>query len=214
MHNQQFNRARKYTGADVVQCEIAPRPPSELTSGGPQSEAGLLLSHIKTHCTIVRDLFLSCKLTMLSLNSNRTRARLAARGMKFSLQPQRLLKTHSRQWVSDGQIIRLVQRNSRKNSTITNRSTTRESIKIGNIPINKPPKARQPNAAGFGKQVVELFRYAQKRRPYFFQFCTSLWIWFSADLMAQQIGDIEYDVAQTGRMLIIGGSASIPMYRW
>ncbi|KAG8163307.1 hypothetical protein KVR01_006604 [Diaporthe batatas] len=42
--------------------------------------------------------------------------------------------------------------------------------------------------------------------------CTSLLIWFTADVISQQIGDTEYDAAQTGRMLIIGGSASIPMF--
>lgn len=33
-------------------------------------------------------------------------------------------------------------------------------------------------------------------------------------MIAQQIGETEYDAAQTGRMLIIGGSASIPMHTW
>lgn len=149
---------------------------------------------------------------MLYLNSNKTR--MAAQRITFSLQPQQLLKTQLRQWFLDGQIARRVLRNSRTNSTIANQSTTSGSIKSGNTPINKSPIAGLPKEAGFRKQVVELYRCAQKRRPYLVQFCTSLWIWFSADVMAQQIGDIEYDVAQTGRMLIIGGSASIPMYKW
>lgn len=63
-------------------------------------------------------------------------------------------------------------------------------------------------------QLNQAFKDSPKRRPYLFQFCSSLAIWFSADMIAQQIGDTEYDAAQTGRMLIIGGSASIPMYKW
>lgn len=49
MHDKHFDRKGKRADADVVQCqcEIAPRPPSELTSGGSKSEAGMLLSHIK-----------------------------------------------------------------------------------------------------------------------------------------------------------------------
>lgn len=63
-------------------------------------------------------------------------------------------------------------------------------------------------------QVSQAYKNSHQRRPYLFQLCTSLAIWFSADIIAQQIGDTEYDAAQTGRMLIIGGSASIPMYKW
>lgn len=63
-------------------------------------------------------------------------------------------------------------------------------------------------------QPSQPYESSRKRNPYLFQFYTSLVIWFTADMMAQQIGEAEYDVAQTGRMLIIGGSASIPMYKW
>lgn len=63
-------------------------------------------------------------------------------------------------------------------------------------------------------QLSQSYRSSHQRRPYLFQICTSLVIWFSADMIAQQIGEEEYDAAQTGRMLIIGGSASIPMYTW
>lgn len=63
-------------------------------------------------------------------------------------------------------------------------------------------------------QLSRAYKNSHKTRPYLVQFCTSLAIWFSADVIAQQIAETEYDAAQTGRMLIIGGSASIPMYRW
>lgn len=81
---------------------------------------------------------------------------------------------------------------------------------------NKTPNTstRQLGEAGSLIRVFRAYKHSHEKRPYLFQFCTSLAIWFSADVIAQQIGESEYDAAQTGRMLVIGGSASIPMYKW
>jgi len=55
---------------------------------------------------------------------------------------------------------------------------------------------------------------AQRKRPYFTQFCTSLVIYLCGDLAAQNIGHEEYNPRRTVRNMVIGGICSIPSYRW
>lgn len=43
---------------------------------------------------------------------------------------------------------------------------------------------------------------------------TSLVTYLCGDLIAQEIGGEEYDAGRTARMLVIGGLASIPGYKW
>jgi hypothetical protein len=111
-----------------------------------------------------------------------------------------------------------VLRSRRASSTTASarKRATKTHLKIDYRPKNTSSERRGPRvtAVKIRLRLLQFCRDAQKRRPYLFQFCTSLAIWFGADMIAQQISATEYDVAQTGRMLIIGGSASIPMYKW
>jgi hypothetical protein len=43
---------------------------------------------------------------------------------------------------------------------------------------------------------------------------TSLITYLLGDLIAQEIGGEEYDAGRTVRMLVVGGLASIPGYKW
>lgn len=85
------------------------------------------------------------------------------------------------------------------------------------IPIpNTVPTADIPFWMRLGPltRTVQAYGRAQRRRPWVTQICTSLTIYFFADLSAQRINGKEYDVERTGRSLIIGGISSIPSYEW
>lgn len=58
------------------------------------------------------------------------------------------------------------------------------------------------------------FHRTQTRRPYTVQFCSTTVVYLAGDLSAQRIGGEEYDPWRTVRMLVIGGIASIPGYKW
>lgn len=136
---------------------------------------------------------------------------MAAQRITFSLHPQRLLKSHLRRCIPDRQP---TLKGNRASSTIPKKSATREDLDIANGTRNQAITTRWPGEAGQMTKVSQTYKNSHKRRPYLFQFCTSLAIWFTADVISQQIAETEYDAAQTARMLIIGGSASIPMYKW
>ncbi len=55
---------------------------------------------------------------------------------------------------------------------------------------------------------------AQRARPYATQLCSSLVIYFCADLSAQRISGDDHDPVRTGRSLLIGAISSIPSYKW
>lgn len=85
------------------------------------------------------------------------------------------------------------------------------------IPIpNTVPTADIPFWMRLGPltRSVQAYGRAQRRRPWITQICTSLTIYFCADLSAQHINGKEYDVERTGRSLIIGGISSIPSFEW
>ena len=63
-------------------------------------------------------------------------------------------------------------------------------------------------------RLAQAYARAQRRRPYVTQVCTSLVIYFCADLSAQRISGKDYDPVRTARSLVIGGVSSIPSYRW
>ena len=65
--------------------------------------------------------------------------------------------------------------------------------------------------------VTHFFRWfhrTQEKRPYTVQISTSLTVYFFGDLLAQDIGDEDYDPKRTLRMLAIGAIASVPGYKW
>lgn len=85
------------------------------------------------------------------------------------------------------------------------------------IPIpNTVPTADIPFWMRLGPltRTVQAYGRAQRKRPWITQICTSLTIYFFADLSAQRINGKEYDVERTRRSLIIGGISSIPSYEW
>lgn len=129
----------------------------------------------------------------------------------ISPHPLRLFKSHLRRCVTGGQP---TLKDLRANSTIAEKSASRKDLANSNKTKIQAITSRRPGEAGQMTQLSQSYKSSHQRRPYPFQICTSLAIWFSADMIAQQIGEEEYDAAQTGRMLIIGGSASIPMYTW
>ncbi|KAL2358478.1 hypothetical protein BJ546DRAFT_11216 [Cryomyces antarcticus] len=55
---------------------------------------------------------------------------------------------------------------------------------------------------------------AQRKRPYWTQFFSSLTIYFCGDLSAQSIGEEDYDPKRALRAVTIGGIFSIPSYKW
>jgi dihydroorotate dehydrogenase len=63
-------------------------------------------------------------------------------------------------------------------------------------------------------RAVQSYGRAQRKRPWVTQLCTSLTIYFCADLAAQRIGGKGYDPERTFRSVTIGGIASIPSYEW
>jgi hypothetical protein len=63
-------------------------------------------------------------------------------------------------------------------------------------------------------RLAEAYARAQRKRPYVTQLCSSLVIYFCADLSAQRMSGKEYTVDRTGRSLLIGAISSIPSYQW
>ncbi len=64
-------------------------------------------------------------------------------------------------------------------------------------------------------RLAEAYARAQRRRPYVTQLCSSLAIYFCADLSAQRMGGKGYyDPSRTARSLLIGAISSIPSYKW
>jgi protein Mpv17 len=55
---------------------------------------------------------------------------------------------------------------------------------------------------------------SQAKRPLTTQLCSSLAIYFLGDMSAQRMGGEPYDPFRTMRMLVTGGVASIPSYKW
>jgi len=85
------------------------------------------------------------------------------------------------------------------------------------IPIpNAVPTADIPFWMRLGPltRTVQAYGRAQRKRPWITQICTSLTIYFFADLSAQRINGKDYDVERTGRSLVIGGISSIPSFEW
>jgi hypothetical protein len=64
------------------------------------------------------------------------------------------------------------------------------------------------------KDFFSGFSRAQRRRPLTMSVATSLITYLLGDLIAQEIGGEEYDAGRTVRMLVVGGLASIPGYKW
>lgn len=179
------------------------------------SEACIPISHIRDPFTAIGMLWvvgLDWATSFLS-----SPGKMSARHIsQFSLRSQRLLPVKTQKWnyILPSGIRYLVTRISRTNSTIANKSTIRTNTKTDYGPLSNASKAKRSKETSLRGRMIRSCQGAQKRRPYLFQICTSLAIWFSADVIAQQVGDTEYDAAQTGRMLVIGGSASVPMYKW
>lgn len=63
-------------------------------------------------------------------------------------------------------------------------------------------------------RAMQSYGRAQRKRPWVTQVCTTLTIYFCADVSAQRIGEKDYDVERTCRSVIIGGIASIPSFEW
>lgn len=63
-------------------------------------------------------------------------------------------------------------------------------------------------------RLAEAYARGQRSRPYVTQLCSSLVIYFCADLSAQSMNGDEYDPVRTGRSLTIGAISSIPSYNW
>lgn len=58
------------------------------------------------------------------------------------------------------------------------------------------------------------FSRMQRRRPKTTTLVTSLTSYLLGDLLAQEMGGERYDGGRTLRMLLVGGLASIPGYKW
>ncbi|KAL1874934.1 hypothetical protein VTK73DRAFT_10360 [Phialemonium thermophilum] len=63
-------------------------------------------------------------------------------------------------------------------------------------------------------RAAEAYARAQRSRPYLTQLCSSLVIYFCADLSAQNISGKDYDSVRTARSLTIGAISAIPSYKW
>jgi hypothetical protein len=65
--------------------------------------------------------------------------------------------------------------------------------------------------------LFNAYRRNLKNRPLLTQFCSSVVIYFCADISAQTLSrkdDESWDWWRTGRNLVIGGIASLPGYKW
>lgn len=63
-------------------------------------------------------------------------------------------------------------------------------------------------------RLAQAYGRAQRSRPYVTQLCSSLVIYFAADISAQSISGSEYDPKRTGRSLTIGAISAIPSFEW
>lgn len=143
---------------------------------------------------------------------------MATRRFAFSLHPPRIPIAHLRRCVIDNPPRKFVLQGSRTKFTVTKNQTTGANLichgKQGNETTKGGPNLRWSGETNLVARSFQAYENAGKQRPYIVQSCTSLAIWLSADILAQQIGAEEYDATQTARMLLIGGAASVPMYRW
>lgn len=80
-------------------------------------------------------------------------------------------------------------------------------------PVPEPAPRQWWQRLGPITRAAGAYARAQRRRPYVTQLCTSLAIYFCADLSAQSMDD-EYDPKRTVRSLVIGTVSSIPSYKW
>ncbi len=64
------------------------------------------------------------------------------------------------------------------------------------------------------KDFFSWFSRAQRRRPLTVAVGTSITTYFCGDIVAQEISGEPYDYKRTARMLLVGGVASLPGYRW
>ncbi|TLD09436.1 hypothetical protein PspLS_11994 [Pyricularia sp. CBS 133598] len=80
-------------------------------------------------------------------------------------------------------------------------------------PVPEPAPRQWWHRLGPITRAAGAYGRAQRRRPYVTQLCTSLAIYFCADLSAQSMDD-EYDPKRTVRSLVIGAVSSIPSYKW
>lgn len=62
--------------------------------------------------------------------------------------------------------------------------------------------------------VIKSYARAQEKRPYATQVCSAVTIWCCGDLLAQWIGDEDYNGLRTLRNIAIGCIVAIPSYKW
>ncbi|KAL7938654.1 hypothetical protein V8C35DRAFT_288780 [Trichoderma chlorosporum] len=63
-------------------------------------------------------------------------------------------------------------------------------------------------------RVAQAYARSQQKRPYVTQTISTIFIFFSADLVAQSMNDDEYDPVRTARNVFIGAGTAIPAYKW
>ncbi|KAK1251813.1 hypothetical protein MKX07_007292 [Trichoderma sp. CBMAI-0711] len=63
-------------------------------------------------------------------------------------------------------------------------------------------------------RLAQAYGNSQKKRPYVTQTISSIFIFFSADLLAQSMSDDDYDPVRTARNVFIGAGTAIPAYQW
>ncbi|KAL2257839.1 hypothetical protein VTK26DRAFT_9109 [Humicola hyalothermophila] len=117
----------------------------------------------------------------------------------------------------------------RRHIDVLRKLRQRRQTHSGNSGLSSPKLPRQENQIPTPNNVptlpfwqrlgpltraAEAYARAQRKRPLTTQVCTSLFIYFCADISAQSIGGKEYDPARTARSLLIGSIASIPGYKW
>ncbi|KAF8158941.1 hypothetical protein K438DRAFT_1860649 [Mycena galopus ATCC 62051] len=91
----------------------------------------------------------------------------------------------------------------------------------------RPPFSIAPASAPAASQTLisclatplTAYRRAAQTRPYIVQLSTSLFIWFSGDVLSQSIErssdpTSSWDIPRTLRALVIGAAAAIPLYHW
>lgn len=64
------------------------------------------------------------------------------------------------------------------------------------------------------RTVIKSYARAQEKRPYTTQVCSAVIIWCGGDLLAQWIGEEDYDGWRTLRNITIGCIIAIPGYKW
>ncbi|KAL6827557.1 hypothetical protein V8C40DRAFT_242175 [Trichoderma camerunense] len=63
-------------------------------------------------------------------------------------------------------------------------------------------------------RVAQAYARSQKKRPYVTQTISTIFIFFSADIVAQSMNDDDYDPVRTVRNVFIGAGTAIPAYKW